>query len=60
MDSVHPRSTKPQKTNHGNSSQLDNADEIAPSEELMLRVEQIFEEAEQLWNWMYDGQHLTQ
>ena len=28
--------------------------ELAPSEDLMLRVEQIFVEAEELWQWMYN------
>jgi len=28
---------------------------LAPSEDLTLRVEQIFEEAEELWQWMYNN-----
>lgn len=54
MDSTDPRNMKTQQINNGATVEEEEIGELAPSEELMLRVEQIFEEAEELWRWMYN------
>jgi hypothetical protein len=54
MTSIDPGELKPENTKDGNVKAEDVIGEIAPSEDLTLRVEQIFEEAEQLWQWMHN------
>lgn len=54
MNSVDPRSMKTQQANNDAAVEGKEIGELPPSEELMLRVEQIFEEAQELWKWMYD------
>ena len=49
-----PGSTNSPKTNKDATVDGFELCEFPPSEELMLRVEQIFEEAEELWKWMYE------
>jgi len=45
---------KAQQVNDGAALEGEEIGDLAPSEDLMLRVEQIFEEAEELWQWMYN------
>jgi hypothetical protein len=50
------RELKRMKTKEINDNPDPDSDKIAepaPGEELRLRVEQIFEEAEELWRWMH-------
>jgi hypothetical protein len=54
MNSIDPRSMKTTRINNGAAVEGEEIGELAPSEDLMLRVEQIFEEAEELWQWMYN------
>lgn len=54
MNSIDPKNMRPQQINDGGAVEGDDIGELAPSEDLMLRVEQIFEEAEELWRWMYN------
>jgi hypothetical protein len=51
--SVHPEENEPRNANRHPSADPREIAELAPSEDLTLRVEQLFEEAEQLWQWMY-------
>jgi hypothetical protein len=53
-NSIDPKSMKWQPLKDGASLEGVQIGDLAPSEELMLRVEQIFEEAEELWQWMYN------
>jgi hypothetical protein len=52
-NSVDPKGNRPHDIDDDSSAESINVAEIAPSEDLTLRVEQIFEEAEELWQWMY-------
>ncbi len=52
-NSIDPENMKSQQFNESNKFEGAEIGDLAPSEELMLRVEQIFEEAEELWQWMY-------
>lgn len=54
MNSTDPRSMRTPPTRSNATAEEAEIAELAPSEELMLRVEQIFEEAEELWVWMYN------
>lgn len=54
MNSRDPKNLKSNQTNDDPVLDNDKITGLAPSEELMLRVGQIFEEAEELWRWMYD------
>ena len=54
MNSNDPRNIKTQRIKNGPAVESEEIGELAPSEDLVLRVEQIFEEAEELWQWMYN------
>ena len=54
-NSVDPKGNRPHDIDDDSSAESINVAEIAPSEDLTLRVEQIFEEAEELWQWMYNN-----
>jgi hypothetical protein len=54
-DSVDPKGKRPHDIDEDSSAGSIKVAEIAPSEDLTLRVEQIFEEAEELWQWMYNN-----
>jgi hypothetical protein len=53
-NSIDPKSMKSQQGSDDVSLEGAEIGNVAPSEDLMLRVEQIFEEAEELWQWMYN------
>ena len=52
---VSPEENRPHDIDDDRSAKSKEVAEIAPSEDLTLRVEQLFEEAEELWQWMYDN-----
>ena len=54
-NSSDPKANKPRDIDDDSSAESVKVAEIAPSEDLTLRVEQIFEEAEELWQWMYNN-----
>jgi len=54
-NSVDPKGKRPHRIDDDSSAESTKVAEIAPSEDLTLRVEQIFEEAEELWQWMYNN-----
>ena len=54
-NSLDPKGNRPYENDDDSSAETINVAEIAPSEDLTLRVEQIFEEAEELWQWMYNN-----
>jgi|GEM_PF-5920062 len=54
-NSVDPKGNRPHDIDDDSSAESIKVAEIAPSEDLTLRVEQIFEEAEELWQWMYNN-----
>jgi len=54
-NSVDPKGNAPRKIDDHPSSEPKEIGELAPSEDLTLRVEQLFEEAEELWQWMYNN-----
>ncbi len=53
-NSIDPRNMKSKQINDGPAVEGQDIGELAPSEDLMLRVEQLFVEAEELWQWMYN------
>jgi hypothetical protein len=54
-NSVDPKGNRRHDIHDDSSAESVKVAEIAPSEDLTLRVEQIFEEAEELWQWMYNN-----
>lgn len=50
-NSVDPK----ENTDDDRSTEAKDIGELPPSEDLTLRVEQLFEEAEELWQWMYNN-----
>jgi len=54
-NSVDPKGNGSHDIDHGPSADSKEVADLAPSEDLALRVEQIFEEAEELWQWMYNN-----
>jgi hypothetical protein len=51
---IDPKNLKPPQFNHGVSLEGVEISDSAATEELLLRVDRIFEEAEELWRWMYN------
>lgn len=54
-NSVDPKENKPHNIDDDRSTKAKDIAELAPSEDLTLRVEQLFEEAEEWWQWMYNN-----
>jgi hypothetical protein len=54
-NSVDPKDNKHRNIDDHPSDHSKEIAELAPSEDLTLRVEQLFEEAEELWQWMYNN-----
>jgi hypothetical protein len=52
---VNPKGNRPHDVDDDPSAKSKAVSDLAPSEDLALRVEQIFEEAEELWQWMYNN-----
>ncbi len=51
---IDPRNLKSRQFDRGVSFEGAENDDAVAVEELRLRLERIFEEAEELWRWMYD------
>ena len=54
-NSVDPKGNRSNDIDDDPSAGAKEIAELAPSEDLTLRVEQLFEEAEELWQWMYNN-----
>ena len=59
-NSIDPRNMKSKQISDGPTVEGEDIGELAPSEDLMLRVEQLFVEAEELWQWMYNQSTSTE